>query len=114
MSEIYGEREGTYRMTNMVLQSQASWGAIERVDKGKRLIRCAPTALDNTQAVAWLVEAALRYTGKSVSVPSLQSMAVIYPFVLNQPLAYVVSNSPKLELRSEGSSNQFVALRAMF
>lgn len=111
MSEIYGEREGTYRMTNMVLQSQASWGAIERVDKGKRLIRCAPTALDNTQAVAWLVEAALRYTGKSVSVPSLQSMAVIYPFVLNQPLAYVVSNSPKLELRAEGSSNQFVALR---
>lgn len=112
MSEIYGEREGTYRMTNMVLQSQASWGAIERVDKGKRLIRCAPTALDNTQAVAWLVEAALRYTRKSVSVPSLQSMAVIYPFVLNQPLAYVVSNSPKLELRSEGSSNQFVTLRA--
>jgi len=38
-------------------------------------------------------------------------MAVIYPFVLNQPLAYVVSNSPKLELRAEGSSNQFVALR---
>ena len=34
MSEIYGEREGTYRMTNMVLQSQASWGAMERVDKG--------------------------------------------------------------------------------
>lgn len=112
MSEIYGEREGTYRMTNMVLQSQASWGAIERVDKGKRLIRRAPTALDNELAVAWLVEAALRYTGKSVSVPSLQSMAVIYPFVLNQPLAYVVSNSPKLELRSEGSSNQFVTLRA--
>jgi hypothetical protein len=26
MSELYGEREGTYRMTNMVLQSQASWG----------------------------------------------------------------------------------------
>lgn len=25
MSEIYGEREGTRRMTNMVIQSQASW-----------------------------------------------------------------------------------------
>lgn len=112
MSEIYGEREGTYRMTNMVLQSQASWGAIERVEKGKRLIRRAPMTLTNDQAVAWLVEAALRYTGKAVSVPSLQSMAVIYPFVLDQPLAYVVSNSPTLELRSEGSHNQFVALRA--
>jgi len=112
MSEIYGEREGTYRMTNMVLQSQASWGAIERVEKGKRLIRRAPTTLTNDRAVVWLLEAALRYTGKPMSVPTLQSMAVIYPFVLDQPLAYVVSNSPTLELRSEGSNNQFVALRA--
>ena len=113
MSEIYGEREGTYRMTNMVLQSQASWGAIERVEKGKRLIRRAPTTLTNDRAVVWLLEAALRYTGKPMSVPTLQSMAVIYPFVLDQPLAYVVSNSPTLELRSEGSNNQFVALRAI-
>lgn len=111
MSEIYGEREGTYRMTNMVLQSQASWGGMERVDKGKRLIRCSPTTLFSDHAVAWLVEAVLRYTGKAVSVPALQSMAVIYPFVLDQPLAYVLSNSPTLELRSEGSTSQFVALR---
>lgn len=99
---IYGECEGAYRMTNMVLQSQASWAALERADKGKRLIRRAPV---------WLVEAVLRYTGKAVSVPSLQSMAVIYPFVLDQSLAYVISNYPTLELRSEGSSNQFVGLR---
>ena len=33
MSETYGEREGTRRMTNMVIQSQASWGAVERVEK---------------------------------------------------------------------------------
>lgn len=26
MAEIFGEREGTRRMTNMILQSQASWG----------------------------------------------------------------------------------------
>ena len=60
MSEIYGEREGTYRMTNMVLQSQANWGAIERVEKGKRLIRKPAITVANDQAVAWLMEAALR------------------------------------------------------
>ena len=32
-------------------------------------------------------------------------------FTLTRPLAYVVSNSPNLSLRSEGPSNQFVALR---
>lgn len=111
MSEVYGEREGTYRMTNMVLQSQASWGAIERLDKGKRLIRRPAMRLADAEVVAWLVEAALRFAGKAMPVPSLQSMAAIYPFVLDQPLAYVLSNSPSLEMRSEGSSNQFVALR---
>lgn len=110
MSETYGEREGTYRMTNMVLQSQANWGAMERVDKGKRLIRCPPTRLNNDHLVAWLVEAVLRYTGKAVSIPALQSMPVIYPFALDRPIAYVASNSPPLELRSEGTANQYVAL----
>ena len=52
MSEIYGEREGTYRMTNMVLQSQANWGVIERVEKGKRLIRQSPISVTNDRAVA--------------------------------------------------------------
>ena len=112
MSEIYGEREGIYRMTNMVLQSQASWGAMERVEKGKRLIRRPPIALTDTEPVVWLVEAALRYAGKAVSVASLRSMAVLYPFVLVQPLAYVVANSRTLELRAEGSSDRLVGLQA--
>lgn len=111
MSEIYGEREGTYRMTNMVLQSLASWGAIERAEKGNRLIRRPPIALTNDQAVAWLIEAVICYTGKPVSVSTLQSMAVIFPFELNQPLAYLVSTSSKLEVRSEVAGNLFVALR---
>jgi hypothetical protein len=114
MSEIYGEREGTYRMTNMVLQSQASWGAIERVDKGKRVVRLAPATIDNDELTAWLIKAAIRYVGKPVSVPNLQSLPVLFPFSLTRPLAYVASNSPSLELRSEGASTQFVALRAMF
>ena len=111
MSEIYGEREGTRRMTNMVIQSQASWGAVERVEKGKRVIRLAPTTIDNDELTAWLIEAAVRYTGKPVSVPTLQSLPVLFPFMLTRPLAYVISISPNLDLRSEGPSSQFVALR---
>ncbi|WP_367027564.1 hypothetical protein ABZN20_13195 [Methylococcus sp. ANG] len=135
MSEAYGEREGTYRMTNMVLQSQASWGAIERVEtnlsganldsrqtapegatsrdgrrKGKRLVRMKPIVVSNEQAVTWLVEAALRYVGKAVSVPTLSSLAVLYPFVLDQPLGYLASKCPNLEVRTEGAGNQCVSL----
>lgn len=110
MSEAYGEREGTYRMTNMVLQSQASWGAIERIENGKRLVRPKPIVVSNEKAVAWLVEAALRYFGKAVSVPTLSSLAVLYPFVLDQPLGYLASKSPNLEIRSDGAGAQFVCL----
>ncbi|HRD89911.1 MAG TPA: hypothetical protein PK752_16865 [Accumulibacter sp.] len=111
MSEIYGEREGIYRMTNRVLQSQAGWGTLERVQNGRRLIRRPPITLTENELVVWLVEAALRYAGRAVSTALLQSMAVLYPFVLNQSLAYLVSNSPHLELRSEGPGTQFAFLR---
>ncbi len=98
-------------MTNMVIQSQASWGTVERVEKGKRVIRLAATTIDNDELTAWLIEAAVRYAAKPVSVPSLQSLPVLFPFTLTRPLAYVVSNSANLMLRSEGPNNQFVALR---
>lgn len=111
MSETYGEREGTRRMTNMVIQSQAGWGAIARVANGKRIIRLPPTAIESDALTAWLIEAAVRYAGKSVAVSSLQSLPVLFPFTLTRPLSYVVANSQTLDLRSEGPSNSFVALR---
>jgi hypothetical protein len=95
----------------MVIQSQASWGAVERVEKGKRVIRLTATAIDCDEITAWLIEAAVRYAGKPVCVTSLRSLPVLFPFNLTRPLAYVVSNSANLILRSEGPSNQFVALR---
>jgi hypothetical protein len=109
---VYGEREVTKRATQAVIQTQANWGAIKRVEKGKRLIRLPARSLKNDKMVAWLVEAALRYQRKAISLATLQSLSVIYPFVLDQPLGYLLSNSPTLEVRSEGPSNQFVALRA--
>jgi hypothetical protein len=111
MSELYGEREGTYRMTNMVLQSQANWGAIERTENGKRLTRKAPILVANDRAAAWLIEAALRYAGRAIPVATLQSMYVVYPFCFARHLGYLAASSPSLEVRSEGLNNQLIALR---
>lgn len=112
MSEVYGDREITKRATQAVLQSQANWGAIKRVEKGKRLVRLAARSLNHEPSVAWIIEAALRYQGKAMALGTLQSTAVLYPFLLDLPLAYVIANSEALELRSEGPSQQFVALNA--
>lgn len=114
ISEVYGDREVTKRATQAVIQTQANWRAIERVEKGKRLVRLPARGLKNDKMVAWLVECALRYQQKAISLATLQSLAVIYPFVLDQPLGHVMSNSPTLEVRSEGPGHPFVALRITF
>ena len=111
MSEVYGDREVTRRATQAVLQTQANWGAIARVAKGKRLVRLAARGLSDQRTMVWLVEAALRYQGKAMALATLRSTAVLHPFLLDQPLAYVIAKSDALELRSEGSSQQFVALQ---
>ena len=98
ISETYGERASAYRVTNRVLQSQANWGAIERAEKGRRLVRLESIAVSDERAVAWLFEAALCYMGRPVSLASLSSLAALYPFAFKQPLAYVASKSPRLEL----------------
>jgi hypothetical protein len=111
ISEVYGDREVTKRATQAVIQTQANWGTIERVDKCKRLVRLQARSLQNDKMVAWLVECALRYQKKAIPLATLQSLAVIYPFVIDQSLGYVLSNSPMLEIHLEGAANQVVSLR---
>ena len=111
MAETHGERETTYRAANRVLQTQADWGCLERVDKGRRIIPWPPMTISHDGLIAWLIEAALRYTGKAMSVTTLESSAVLYPFSWSQPLAFVLSESPVLELRAEGANSQIVSLQ---
>jgi len=113
MAEQYGDRSGIERAVSRVLQSQASWQALTRDETTKRIFKREALCIVDYDLTAWLIEAAVRYAGKPISVPSLQSLPVLFPFTLTRPLAYVVSNSPNLDLRSEGPSNQFVALRSV-
>lgn len=110
MAEIYGEREGTRRMTNMVLQSQASWGAIERVDKGKRIIRRKAMDLHGSPVATWLAEACLRYAGRALLVASIDSNSIIYPFTLGGLTSYLLSRSRALEMRGDSAGNQVIGL----
>jgi hypothetical protein len=111
ISEIFGDREVTKRATQAVLQTQANWGLIQRVDNGKRLIRLAPIRILDDALAAWLLEGALRYSGKAMPVATLQSIAAVYPFTLDQSLAHVLSSNPTLELRADGPSNRILSLR---
>tara|TARA_R110000751_G_scaffold283742_2_gene387184 strand:+ start:613 stop:1329 length:717 start_codon:yes stop_codon:yes gene_type:complete len=110
MAEIYGEREGTRRMTNMVLQSQASWGAIERPNRGKQIVRKSPMDIQGSAVVPWLVEACLRHAARSLTIANLDAHPLIYPFRLGSSLSYILSGSGSLEMRIDSASNQIVDL----
>lgn len=112
MAEQYGDRSGIERAVTRVLQSQASWQALTRDETAKRVIKHQAVLIDDDELTAWLIEAAVRYAGKPLPIPGLQSLPVLFPFMLTRPLAYVVSKCHNLDLRSEGPSNQFVALRS--
>lgn len=111
ISEVYGDREITERATQAVLQTQANWGAIKRVESGKKLIRLTPRTLVKKDEISWLLEAAIRCYGKAIPLATLQSLVVIYPFFIDAHPSYIASTNSKLELRSEGNNQQFIDLR---
>lgn len=111
MAEVYGERETVYRAANRVIQTHADWGSLKRSDKGRRVVRQAPITVHDDALIACLIEAALRHTGKAMGVTQLQSSALLYPFTLTQPLAFVVTQSRNLELRADGAQAQVLAMR---
>jgi len=110
MAEVYGEREGTRRMTNMVLQSQADWGAIDRRNQGKSITaRHKPISL-TPELELWLVEAALRYAGRGMSISTVATSPALFPFSFSDRLAYNLSQDERFAIRVDSASNRVVAL----
>lgn len=108
MAEIYGEREGTRRMTNMALQSQEDWGCIKKSAKGKIISRTSATPIQG-DLILWVSEACLKYVGGSLSIDSLRNHASIFPFCMDGPVTYILSNSRRLNLHADGAGDQVVS-----
>ena len=110
MAESYGEREGTRRMTNMVLQSQADWGAIERLNKGKNIKALHEPITLTPDLELWLVEAALRHAGRAMPTSSVATNPVLFPFSFGDRLAYNLSQDARFAVRVDSASNRIVEL----
>ena len=110
MAEIYGEREGTRRMTNMVLQSQIDWAMLDRSENGKTLTRKKTVILDGPDLVRWMTKAVLECSGRPIGLGTLEAQPVIFPFGLGENLGFVLSSAPDLDLRADSSGSQYVSL----
>ena len=110
MAEIYGEREGTRRMTYMVIQSQIDWAMLTRNETGKTLIRKKTISLDGPDLVRWMTKAVVGFSGRPVHLGALKTQPVIFPFGLGENLGFVLSSAPDLELQVDGSGSQHISL----
>ena len=110
MAEIYGEREGTRRMTNMVLQSQVDWGFVSKSVNGKTLTRHPPTPLQSPETVQWQVQALLMHIGRPISVDVISGHPTMYPFSFEENLGFVLSTSEILDIRVDGAGSRIVSL----
>lgn len=111
MEEVYGQRDGIRRATNMVLQTLVDWCVIERAERGQKILRREAIRLNDDRVIGWLLESALLYAGRAVPAASAGSMAVLYPFALERPLAMVITQADQLELRYHGPGEQLLGLR---
>lgn len=112
MAEVYGEREGTRRMTNMVLQSQVDWSLLNKSDNGKKLTRNAPMAVQSPDTVQWLSEALLMHVGRPLTLDVLAGQPTMFPFSLGDNLGYVLSLSQALEVRADSAGTRIICLTA--
>ncbi|KIC46755.1 hypothetical protein RA28_03085 [Ruegeria sp. ANG-S4] len=109
MAEIYGEREGTRRMTNMVLQSMSDWAMLDRSSNGKILTRKNAILIDGPDLVRWMIRVILEAAGRPIKLGSLEARPEIFPFELGENLGFVVSSSTYLELATDSAGNQIVS-----
>lgn len=110
MAEIYGEREGTRRMTNMVLQSQVDWSLLSKSDNGKTLARKPLIAVQSPETVQWLSEALITHMGRPLGLDALAGQPTLFPFSLGENLGYVLSSSEALDVRADSAGSRIVSL----
>jgi hypothetical protein len=110
MAEIYGEREGTRRMTNMVLQSQVDWSLLSKSDNGKTLARKPSIAVQSPETVQWLSEALITHMGRPLGLDALAGQPTLFPFSLGDNLGYVLSSTEALDIRADSAGSRIVSL----
>jgi hypothetical protein len=111
MAEIYGEREGTRRMTNMVLQSQIDWSVLSKSENGKTLTRKPSMAVQSPETVQWLSAALLMHVGRPLGLDGLAGQPTMFPFSLGDNLGYLLSSSDALEVRADSAGTRIVGLK---
>ena len=98
---------------DILLSGPVFVGNVTALEKEARSIVLKPPInldLDGFLVTTWLAEACVRYAGRSLSVGSIGSNPIIYPFMLGSAISYRLSQSKSLDLQVDSAGNQIIGL----
>ena len=111
--EQYGERETVSRAARRVLRSYLDWGVLRESGAKGIYIACPSLAVEDSQLIAWLVEASLHARANgSAPLKDLLDSPSLFPFRLKPMHAESLrAASSKLEILRHGLNDDLVMLR---
>ena len=113
LCEQYGERETVSRRARYALRSFIDWGVLSDTDTQGIYKPNPPLAINDTQIVAWLVEAFLHSQAKgSATLKELFDSPGLFPFLLKPMHAVdLAATSAEIEILRHGLDDDLVMLR---
>ena len=116
VKEHYGERETVSRRVRYVLRSYVDWCVIQETDTKGIYTAATTLAVDDSQLIAWLVEASLHARANgSAPLKDLIGSPNFFPFRIKPIHAEsLVSASSRLDFLRHGLDDYLVMLRKPF
>ena len=111
--EQYGERETVSRAARRVLRSYLDWGVLQETGAKGIYSAGATLAIDDSQLIAWLVEASLHARANgSAPLKDLIDSPSLFPFRIKMIQAESIrATSPRLDILRHGLDDELVMLR---
>lgn len=110
--ETYGERSSLIRASQRIIRSFVDWGVLLETEEKGVYLPAPALPISDERLTVWLVEAAVRTTGKELGVlTSVLGSPALFPFNIEQFSAQVLEQSPRLELYRQNRDEDLVALR---
>lgn len=109
--ETYGERSTLIRASQRIVRSFVDWGVLVETQEKGVYLPAAALPVSDERLSAWLVEAALRTTGREIGVlTSVLGSPALFPFNIERFSAQLLEQSPRLELYRQNRDEDLVRL----
>ena len=110
--EIYGDRSTVERSSQRILRSFSDWEVLEEMPERGTYRANGAQRLEDTEVIAWLIEAALLSSGQESRVlPTLLASPSLFPFDISISGKDFLDTSSRIALYRQGRNEELVSLQ---